>query len=65
MSRATIARHGGKSPASAPRKIAAGQTMPGAVVMGLTDGHVETVKLEKLWDLYWHKDYVPPAKRPN
>jgi prepilin-type N-terminal cleavage/methylation domain-containing protein len=65
MSRATIARHGGRSPASAPRRIAPGQAMPGAVVMGMTDGHVETVKLEKLWDLYWHKDYVPPVKRPN
>ncbi len=65
MSRATIARHGGRGPGSAPRKVTAGQALPGAVVMGLTDGHVETVKLEKLWDFAWHKDYVPPAKRPN
>ena len=65
MSRATLARHGGKGPASAPRNVPSGQPMPGAVVMGLTDGHVETVKLEKLWDYSWHKDYVPPAKRPN
>ena len=50
MSRTTIARHGGKGPASAPRNVPSGQPMPGAVVMGLTDGHVETVKLEKLWD---------------
>jgi prepilin-type N-terminal cleavage/methylation domain-containing protein len=65
MSRATVARHGGRGPGSAPRRVTAGQALPGAVVMGLTDGHVETVKLEKLWDFYWHKDYVPPAKRPN
>ena len=65
MSRATIARHGSRGPASAPKNLTAGQPMPGAVVMGLTDGHVETVRLEKLWDYYWHKDYVPPAKRPN
>jgi hypothetical protein len=29
------------------------------------DGHVEQVKLERLWSLYWHKDYVPPVKRPG
>ena len=65
MSRATIARHGGKPAGSAPRNVPAGQPLPGAVVMGMADGHVETAKLERLWDYYWHKNYVPPAKRPN
>ena len=31
----------------------------------LVDGHVETVKLERLWFYTWHKDYVPPAQRPD
>jgi hypothetical protein len=29
------------------------------------DGHVDLVSLEKLWDLYWHRNYVPPATRPQ
>jgi hypothetical protein len=33
--------------------------------MTFFDGHAEQVKLERLWQLYWHKDYVPPAKRPG
>jgi prepilin-type processing-associated H-X9-DG protein len=39
--------------------------LPGAVNVCFYDGHVEQVKLERLWQLYWHKDYVPPAKRPG
>lgn len=65
MSRATIARHGGRAPGSAPKNVPSGQPMPGSVEMGMTDGHVENAKLEKLWDYYWHRNYVPPAKRPN
>jgi hypothetical protein len=33
--------------------------------VALFDCHVEQVPLEKLWQLYWHKDYEPPAKRPG
>jgi len=65
MGRCTIARHGGSSPGSAPRKLAAGQVMPGAVQIGFFDGHTEQVKLEKLWTLTWHRDWETPAKRPD
>ena len=37
--------------------------LPGAINVSFWDGHVEQVKLEGLWQLYWHRDYVPPAKR--
>jgi prepilin-type N-terminal cleavage/methylation domain-containing protein len=40
-------------------------TLPGAVNVGFADNHTETVRLEKLWDLYWHKNWVTPAKRPG
>ena len=40
-------------------------TLPGAVNVTFADNHVETVKLEKLWGLYWHKNWEPPAKRPG
>jgi prepilin-type processing-associated H-X9-DG protein len=39
--------------------------MPGAVDVSFTDGHVEQVKLEGLWQLSWHLNYAPPAKRPG
>jgi prepilin-type processing-associated H-X9-DG protein len=41
------------------------QLLPGAVNVAFFDGHGETVKLEQLWQLYWHADYKPPAKRPG
>ncbi|MBI2929168.1 MAG: hypothetical protein HYY24_26185 [Verrucomicrobia bacterium] len=33
--------------------------------MVFVDGHVETVKLENLWQIYWHQQYRPPATRPR
>jgi prepilin-type N-terminal cleavage/methylation domain-containing protein/prepilin-type processing-associated H-X9-DG protein len=39
--------------------------LPGAVNVAFFDGHGETVKLDNLWQLYWHRDYQPPAKRPG
>jgi hypothetical protein len=32
--------------------------------VSFADGHVEVVRLENLWQLYWHKGYEPPATRP-
>jgi hypothetical protein len=65
MGRCTIARHGGRSPSSAPRNLSPGEKMPGAINMGLADGHTELVKLEDLWKYYWHLDWQPPAVRPH
>ncbi len=65
IGRCTIARHGGRSAASAPRKVAPGQKLPGAINMGLADGHAELAKLENLWNYYWHLDWEPPATRPQ
>jgi len=57
-------RHGSR-PRRIPKNHPANQMLPGAINMSFYDGHVEAVKLERLWSLYWHKDYVPPAKRPG
>ncbi|MCX6929823.1 MAG: prepilin-type N-terminal cleavage/methylation domain-containing protein [Verrucomicrobia bacterium] len=65
MGRCTIARHHFGNPKNAPRKVPAGQPLPGAIHMGLVDGHAETAKLERLWFYTWHKDYVLPVKRPD
>jgi prepilin-type N-terminal cleavage/methylation domain-containing protein len=39
--------------------------LPGAVNASFADVHVETVRLENLWNLQWHKNWQPPAKRPG
>jgi prepilin-type N-terminal cleavage/methylation domain-containing protein/prepilin-type processing-associated H-X9-DG protein len=60
----TIPRHG-----SRPSKISTNHPpsakLPGAINAAFYDGHVESVKLERLWELHWHKNYVRPARRPG
>ena len=63
MGRYCLARHGSVS--VAPRNVPAGSPLPGAINISFADGHAGSWRLEKLWDLAWHKDYKPPAKRPN
>jgi prepilin-type N-terminal cleavage/methylation domain-containing protein/prepilin-type processing-associated H-X9-DG protein len=65
MKRCTIARHGGVNPGKAPRDFDITQKMPGAINIGFADGHVELVKLENLWQLSWHRNWQPPAQRPQ
>jgi prepilin-type processing-associated H-X9-DG protein len=60
----TTPRHG-----SRPNRISKShppvQLLPGAINVSFYDGHVEQVKLERLWKLYWHRYYQPPARRPG
>jgi prepilin-type N-terminal cleavage/methylation domain-containing protein len=60
----TVPRHGSR-PTPVPTNWPKKQRLPGAVNAGLYDGHVETVKLDRLWQLYWSADWVPPACRPG
>jgi prepilin-type N-terminal cleavage/methylation domain-containing protein/prepilin-type processing-associated H-X9-DG protein len=65
IGRCTIPRHAWRSAATAPRNYPTNQRLPGAINIGMLDGHAATIKLEQLWTLYWHVDYTPPAKRPG
>jgi len=65
MGRCTIARHGSRSASSAPRNFLTSGKMPGAINIGLADGHTELVKLEDFWKYYWHLNWQPPATRPE
>jgi prepilin-type N-terminal cleavage/methylation domain-containing protein len=64
LSRLAIPRHAA-SLAAASRSFNPANKLPGAINISFGDNHVETVKLEKLWQLYWHKSWTPPAKRPG
>jgi len=59
-----LPRHGNR-PDRLPAYFRPSDRLPGAINAAFYDGHVETVPLERLWQLHWHKDYVPPAKRPG
>ncbi|HEY3761243.1 MAG TPA: type II secretion system protein [Verrucomicrobiae bacterium] len=65
MARCTIARHGGVIPAKASQNFDTTQRMPGAINVGMADGHVELVRLENLWQLSWHLNWQTPATRPQ
>lgn len=64
MSKFAIPRHG-SSPDPVPTDWPPDKPLPGAINVSFLDGHGELVKLDRLWQLYWHKDYQPPAKRPG
>jgi prepilin-type N-terminal cleavage/methylation domain-containing protein len=64
ISRWAIPRHSA-SPSAASKNFNPAGKLPGAINISFGDNHVETVKLEKLWSLYWHKTWTPPAKRPG
>ncbi|HVY69980.1 MAG TPA: hypothetical protein VHH73_08625, partial [Verrucomicrobiae bacterium] len=57
-------RHGSR-PSRVPTNFNPASRMPGAINVSFYDGHAETVKLDSLWQLYWHRDYQPPSKRPG
>ena len=64
MQRATLPRHGSR-PNPVPLVFPPSGTLPGASQIVFHDGHAGQVKLEQLWTLTWHKDWVEPAKRPG
>jgi prepilin-type N-terminal cleavage/methylation domain-containing protein/prepilin-type processing-associated H-X9-DG protein len=64
MGAVCIPRHGNR-PSQVSIHWPQNQPLPGAVNVAFFDGHGETVKLDRLWQLYWHADYQPPAKRPG
>jgi len=65
MGRCTIARHGSQGAGNAPRSWPVSQRMPGSVNVSFADAHVEWTKLDNLWQLTWHRNYVPPNPRPG
>ncbi|HXI69935.1 MAG TPA: prepilin-type N-terminal cleavage/methylation domain-containing protein [Verrucomicrobiae bacterium] len=61
MGRVTLARHGAGGGVKAPKDVNGMKVsqLPGAINMGMADGHAEPVKLRNLWTLYWHAQWNP------
>lgn len=59
-----IPRHGSR-PNPDPTYCPTNQPLPGAINVSIFDGQGELVKQGRLWQLYWQRDYLPPAKRPG
>jgi prepilin-type N-terminal cleavage/methylation domain-containing protein/prepilin-type processing-associated H-X9-DG protein len=64
MATVAVPRHGSRS-GRIPAEHPPTEKLPGAVNVFLFDGHVTSVRLDALWGLYWHKNYVPPDRRPG
>ncbi len=60
----TLPRHGAR-PSTLSDNYPHDAPLPGAINVSFCDGHVETVALEKLWQLKWHRNWQTPAKRPG
>jgi len=65
MGRFTIARHGGRAPGGVPRNITSSASLTGAIDILFYDGHANLAKLNSLWTLDWHANWVTPATIPN
>ena len=64
MSHLSIPHHG-RRPSKAPLTWPSDKPLPGTINVSFYDGHVEQVPLDNLWQLNWHANYQPPAKRPG
>jgi prepilin-type N-terminal cleavage/methylation domain-containing protein len=64
ITRCTIARHGGKAAGEAPMNAPVTAPFPGSITVGFIDNHVQPVKLDNLWQLYWNATWQP-VKRPG
>jgi prepilin-type N-terminal cleavage/methylation domain-containing protein len=64
LGRMLIDRHGGIPAGSAPTDVDTTRTLPGAINVACSDGHVELSKLENLWNFHWNRTWVPPNPRP-
>ena len=58
FSRITLTRHGGVTPGQEFHPSGKIDMMPGAIDVVFSDGHAESVPLNELWSLKWHRKYA-------
>lgn len=68
MQRICIDRHGGRPAGSASRNVpppvSPNPPLPGRIDMSFVDGHAESVMTQRLWNYYWHLNWMPPSPNP-
>ncbi|HWX20948.1 MAG TPA: prepilin-type N-terminal cleavage/methylation domain-containing protein [Candidatus Binatia bacterium] len=64
MGRYSVARHLGVAPTAAPRNITLSSGLVGGIEIAFLDGHTGPVRLQNLWTLDWHKNWVVPSTIP-
>ncbi|HYG21357.1 MAG TPA: prepilin-type N-terminal cleavage/methylation domain-containing protein [Verrucomicrobiae bacterium] len=64
MGRFSVARHFGVSPKAAPRNITDASALVGGIQVAFADGHAGPTKLQQLWTLDWHNNWVAPSTLP-
>jgi prepilin-type N-terminal cleavage/methylation domain-containing protein len=64
MGRYMVARHSASPDEMSKASQAVGRTLKATCNLVFADGHSQGVRLSRLWELSWHKDYTPPARAP-
>jgi len=64
MTRVCINRHPKPATSATPLLKPGNTPLPGNIVSGFYDNHVELVKLENLWTYYWNPNWVPRTTPP-
>jgi prepilin-type N-terminal cleavage/methylation domain-containing protein len=64
MGRYCIARHAAGPGDQSKQTRPPNSPLRGSVNVVFSDGHSELVRLPRLWQLTWHKDYVAPTNSP-
>jgi prepilin-type N-terminal cleavage/methylation domain-containing protein len=64
MGRYTVARHLARAPATAPKNITSSAGLVGGIEIAFIDGHAGAVRLQTLWTLDWHNNWVAPSTIP-
>ena len=59
-----IQEHPNRAPKAAPKSITTTSELVGGVEVAFMDGHAAPVKLQQLWTLDWHNNWVAPSTLP-
>lgn len=64
MGRYLVARHGASPEVRSGKTFSPGAPIKATINFVFQDGHAEGVRPRKMWELTWHRNYVPPSTFP-
>jgi prepilin-type N-terminal cleavage/methylation domain-containing protein/prepilin-type processing-associated H-X9-DG protein len=65
MVRVALPHHGSRPGAGSLASFNPKNNLPGSMNVFFADGHAQSVKLEMLWALQWHPNWITPLPRPG